>query len=132
MKWFVLTFYGKKTNSCTRESRFKMYLDYPGATPELAKQKEAELIKIEENRRNYDKVNQVSSKFIRENERQEQKRLISAKKSKTNQNPVQIVNYFPNDKKDRILTLYEIINHIISENQKKDKDPFHGGTPYTC
>ena len=70
----------------------------------------------QENRRNYDRLNHISSRFIMRNEKQEKKKLISKKRN--NPNPINIVYYSLNPKSNKVLKLYSIILRIAKRNPK--------------
>ena len=74
----------------------------------------SEFINLQENRRNYDKLNRISSDFIMRNEKQEKKKLISKKRN--NPNPINIVYYSLNPKSNKVLKLYSIILNIAKRN----------------
>ncbi len=78
-----------------------------------------ELIKIEENRRNYNILNNIASEFILKNKKQEQKKLKSVKKN--NSGPIKITKYLVTPKRNKVLKLYAIIDKIIKRNPKKEK-----------
>lgn len=80
----------------------------------------SELIKLEENRRNFDDLNDIASDFIMKNEKQERKKLISKNKWKLEEPPIKIVNYSPKPDKKKVLQLYEIINQIVKDNPNND------------
>ena len=77
----------------------------------------SEYIKLQENRRNYDKINKIASDFIIKNDVQDKKELDSIKKSKFNSDHIKIVNYSIRDKRDKVLKLESIIRKIINRNQ---------------
>lgn len=79
----------------------------------------SELIKLEENRRNYDDLNDIASDFIMVNDKQEKKKLISKKIWKSEEPPIKIVNYYPKPDKKKVLQLYSIINQISKDNPDK-------------
>ncbi len=76
----------------------------------------SEFINLQENRRNYDRLNRISSRFIMRNEKQEKKKLISKKRN--NPNPINIVYYSLNPKSNKVLKLYSIILRIAKRNPK--------------
>lgn len=76
----------------------------------------SEFINLQENRRNYDRLNHISSRFIMRNEKQEKKKLISKKRN--NPNPINIVYYSLNPKSNKVLKLYSIILRIAKRNPK--------------
>ena len=76
----------------------------------------SEFINLQENRRNYDRLNRISSDFIMKNEKQEKKKLISKKRN--NPNPINIVYYSLNPKSNKVLKLYSIILNIAKRNPK--------------
>ena len=78
-----------------------------------------ETIKLEENRRNPQKIIDISSEFITRNKNQEQKDLRYYKKE-YNSNPIKIVYYdwYSRDSKDKILKLDAILQDIY-----KNKSP---------
>lgn len=85
----------------------------------------AETIKLEENRRNTQKLIEVSSNFISKNKNQEFKSLSSVKDEIVpNLNPIKIVSYNNRSKsqrkKNKILKLDAIITDILKNNHKKD------------
>ena len=73
----------------------------------------SELIKLEENRRNYDELNDIASEFIMENKKQEKKKLVSKKIWKSDVPPIKIVNFSPKPDKKKVLQLYAIIDKIV-------------------
>ena len=81
----------------------------------------SELIKLEENRRNHERLIEISSDFIMRNEKQEKKKLKSIKPNELNPNPIKIVKYSVNPKRNKVLKLYSIIIRLIHKNPKKDK-----------
>ena len=81
----------------------------------------SELIKLEENRRNYDVLNDIASRFIMENKKQEQKQLKSIHKWNYDSNPIKIINYPPKPNEKKVFQLYSIITEIINSNPKKEK-----------
>lgn len=76
----------------------------------------SEFINLQENRRNYDRLNRISSRFIMRNEKQEKKKLKSIKRN--NPNPINIVYYSLNPKSNKVLKLYSIILRIAKRNPK--------------
>lgn len=74
----------------------------------------SEFINLQENRRNYYKLNSISSKFIMRNEKQEKKKLISKKRN--NPNPINIIHYSVKFKSNKVLKLYSIILRIAKRN----------------
>lgn len=76
----------------------------------------SEFINLQENRRNYDKLNRISSRFIMRNEKQEKKKLISKKRN--NPNPINIVYYSIYPERNKVLKLYSIIHRIAKRNPK--------------
>ena len=92
-------------------SEVKLFIDFEKDFPN------SELIKLEENRRNYDDLNDVASDFIMVNDKQEKKKLISKKKWKSEVPPIKIVNYFPKPDKKKVLQLYSIIEQIANDNR---------------
>ena len=84
----------------------------------------SETVKLEENRRNTQKLIDISSSFILKNENQEFKTLNSFKNEVVpNLNPIKIV-YYDNDNKyerkdNKILKLDAIISDILKNNRKK-------------
>lgn len=96
-------------------SDMDLFLDFEEYFPN------SELIQLEENRRNFDVINYVSSDFIMKNDRQEKKELKSINKWNFDSKPIKIVNYPPKPDKKKVLQLYSIITEIISSNPKKDK-----------
>ena len=76
----------------------------------------SEFINLQENRRNYDRLNRVASRFIMRNEKQEKKKLISKKRN--NPNPINIIYYSLNPKSNKVLKLYSIILRIAKRNPK--------------
>ena len=83
-----------------------------------------ELIKIGENRRNCQKINDITKNFIMNyNEGQEDKELKYYKiESNPNLEPIKIVKYPNNKKVSKILTLDAIFQHITENNPKKQLD----------
>lgn len=76
-------------------------------------------IKISENRRNCQALIDISSKFIRQNENQEEKKLEYYKKDQdTNFYPIKLVPY--DKKENKILYVEKIIQEIIFSNPKKN------------
>lgn len=76
----------------------------------------SEFINLQENRRNYGRLNRISSRFIMRNDKQEKKKLKSIKRN--NPNPIKIVDYSFNPKSDKVLKLYSIILRIAKRNPK--------------
>ena len=95
-------------------SDMNLFIDFDNDFPN------SELIQLEENRRNYDELNDIASEFIMENEKQEKKKLESKKKWKSDVSPIKIVNYPPKPDKKKVLQLYAIINQIVKDNQSND------------
>ena len=91
-------------------SDVNLFIDFDNDFPN------SELIKLEENRRNYDDLNDIASDFIMVNENQEKKKLISKKKWKFEEPPIKIVNYYPKPEKKKVLQLYSIIDQIAKDN----------------
>ena len=83
-----------------------------------------ELIKIRENRRNSQKINDITKDFIMHNNKgQEDKELkYYRKESNPNLDPIKIVKYPNNKKVSKILTLDAIFQHIINNNPHKPLD----------
>lgn len=85
----------------------------------------SETIKLEENRRNTQKLIDISSKFIFKNNNQEFK-ILSSFKDETvpNLDPIKIVPYDDygdyEKKRNKILKLDAIITYIVENNHKKD------------
>ena len=96
-------------------SDLNLFIDFDNYFPN------SEFIRLQENRRNFDKLNKVASKFIQENSDQEEKILKSIKKSKIFSNPIRIINYSVNPKRNKVLKLYSLITRIIQNNPKKVK-----------
>lgn len=92
-------------------SDLNLFIDFDSYFPN------SEFIKLQENRRNYEKINSIASKFIMENEKQEKKELKSIK-SKSDLNPIQIVYYSPFSKNNKVFKLYLIISDIVKRNPK--------------
>lgn len=83
----------------------------------------SETIKIEENRRNSQKINDITSEFILKNKNQEEKELIYYKnESLPNNNPIKIVTFdrYTQKYKNFILKLDAIIDEILKNNNKPD------------
>ena len=85
----------------------------------------SEMIKLEENRRNCQKLNDIASRFILENDNQEFKKLrYYIDENNPNDNPVKIVSYekeiyYKDTKKNKILKLDAIIQDILKNNDRK-------------
>lgn len=91
-------------------SEMNLFIDFDKDFPN------SELIKLEENRRNYDELNNIASEFIMKNKKQEKKKLISKKIWKLDLSPIKIVNYAPKPDKKKVLQLYAIIDQISKNN----------------
>lgn len=85
-----------------------------------------ETIKLEENRRNCQKIIDITSDFILNNTNQEEKSLSYYEpENDFNTDPIKIVqykkeNWFRDTKKNKILLLNAIIQDILKNNTKKD------------
>ena len=96
-------------------SDLKLFLDFNNYFPN------SELVQLKENRRNFDAINDVASKFIMENEYQEKKELDSINKWENEVHPIKIIRYSPRPDSKKVLRLYSIISEVIKNNPKKDK-----------
>ena len=95
-------------------SDMNLFIDFDNDFPN------SELIKLEENRRNYDDLNDIASNFIMENKKQEKKKLVSKKIWKSGETPIKIVYYSPKPVRKKVLQLYEILNQISKDNQSSE------------
>ena len=86
----------------------------------------SETIKLVENRRNSQILNDITSEFILQNKNQEKKKLKYYRgEENPNLNPIKIVpyevsNYFKETKRTKILKLHAIIQDILKNNIKND------------
>lgn len=83
--------------------------------------KNPEVIYIEENRRNPQKLIDITSDFISKNPSQEKKNLNNSRKPpESNLTPIKIVKYLFNNKKSKLLKLDAIIANIIEYSKKPE------------
>lgn len=93
-------------------SNVKLFIDFDKYFPR------AEKIKLTENRRNSQTINNISRKFIMQNNNQENKNLNCLKEN-YNENPVKLVSY-SNEKYSKAIVLDAILQDILA-NSTKDK-----------
>ncbi|WP_410320111.1 UvrD-helicase domain-containing protein [Methanobrevibacter sp.] len=83
--------------------------------------KNPEVIYIEENRRNPQKLIDITSDFISKNPSQEKKNLNNSRKPlESNLTPIKIVKYLFNNKKSKLLKLDAIITNILEYSKKPE------------
>ena len=83
--------------------------------------KNPEVIYIEENRRNPQKLIDITSDFISKNPAQEEKKLNNKRKpTESNFTPIKIVKYLFNNKKSKLLKLDAIIANILEYSKKPE------------